>query len=347
MAVINRNRSIAIFLLTLTVLITFLYAGLEGQEYQKKTENLEGQGTEQNPYLIEDIRDLHSIRYTRASVFKIQNDINAQETAYWNSGQGFKPIGSSKGFKGKIYGNNKTIYGLKINRSEKNNVGLFSTINGAEIQNLEIVNTTVYGNKLTGTLTGKAKGDSSLSNITIESTVKGGNRTGGITGDLSGSSKIQDSRVASDVQGGRFTGGITGYSHHNNFINDSESYSTVKTEYFSVGGIVGRNRGEIYNVVSNSTVTGGSRVGGIAGDNIGDLVQTENPEIHNTFSGSQVSGERFKGVFVGMNGLDIENLDKIGQKNYSVIIENSEYLQSESVGGIGIDRAEETDLELR
>ncbi len=80
-----------------------------------------GNGTETNPYLIEDADDLNAMRHHLSSHFKLINDINLGVAPY-SEGEGWNPIDN---FIGTLNGNYHTIYNLYINRPVRNNIGLF------------------------------------------------------------------------------------------------------------------------------------------------------------------------------------------------------------------------------
>ena len=83
-----------------------------------------GDGTKGNPYVIEDVDDLQNMSSNLSAHYVLGNDINASATARWNSGAGFKPIGTpSKRVTGSLDGKNHSITGLFIKYSS-GNIGL-------------------------------------------------------------------------------------------------------------------------------------------------------------------------------------------------------------------------------
>ena len=85
------------------------------------------------------------------------------------------------------------------------------------------------------------------------------------------------------------------------FTNLSSS-STISGNYY-VGGIIGNNYGEINNSYSTGSVSGNYYVGGIIGNNYG--------EINNSFSTGSVSGNKYVGGITGKG--DVENSYSTGQ----------------------------------
>ena len=102
-----------------------------------------GNGTEDDPYLIYNENQLSQVSNflnQEGVVFKLMKDLNLTNwIAENNPSQGWLPIGvESSPFKGKFYGNNHKITGLKINRTSINNVGFFGYVTNATISNLTI-----------------------------------------------------------------------------------------------------------------------------------------------------------------------------------------------------------------
>lgn len=92
-----------------------------------------GSGTDSDPYLIYTAEQLSQIETAKSgSTFKLMADIDLTDFIDKKFGdEGWRPIY----LKGKFLGNNHTISGLRINRPNENNIGLFSTI--SEIHNAE------------------------------------------------------------------------------------------------------------------------------------------------------------------------------------------------------------------
>ncbi|MBE6083648.1 MAG: DUF4430 domain-containing protein, partial [Tissierellaceae bacterium] len=113
-----------------------------------------GEGTEENPYLVEKAKDFsHIMEYPEAH-FKLNNDINLKDAE-------FEPIGTeSNPFRGTFDGNNKEISNLKIDKPESSkNIGFFGVLDNAKIVNVTITNANVTGGSRLGILAGYAKED--------------------------------------------------------------------------------------------------------------------------------------------------------------------------------------------
>jgi len=346
----NFSSKIIIFL-AIVILIALSFHILDTKNTSSNEvifNNLEGNGTNQNPYQIFNTQQLNSIRYSKNSSYILKKDIDAERTKYWNKGRGFNPIGnyeSDDEFKGIIYGRNNTISNLHIKRPLKSHTGLISYSSGSIIQNLNIKSASVTGSHHTGMLIGSTGHNVSIQNVNISGSVKGQNRTGGLVGSLGIESKIQRSISKSNVSGNRFVGGLVGYNQFSSTITQSVSLSAVNGTNIATGGLVGRNEGSIVRSHADSLVSGNDRVGGLAGDNLGYPKQKTNPKIIESNSNSKVSGKRNVGLFVGYNGLTSKYQPE--NKNYTVIIDNSSYVSKKDFEGIAQNNGEIVDLEVK
>lgn len=210
-----------------------------------------GDGTESNPYLIEDDLDLDAVRYNLSACYKVVNDINLSE---WN----WTPIGpknNTEEFRGKFDGNFKTISNLRINNPNLGTVGFFGYIKNAYIKNVILSN--------------------------IDFTMSGNNNTiGGLFGydawsdieccAVSGKITHEINKPNGDI------GGIGGLKQSTWILKCSfvgEIIVPIES-MFNVGGIVGRillgsggqvGAYDISDCYTNIHIAGGSYVGGIYG----------------------------------------------------------------------------------
>ena len=192
----------------------------------------------------ESIRNAYNSKY-----YKLTNDIDL--SAYgknYDNGKGWLPIGRKAGaeiiapiwwFRGTFDGNGKVITGLYINRPDEGFVGLFGYAMGAKIINIAVVGANVYG-------------DFSV---------------GGIAGIMSNNGTIQNCYVSGTISGDRSVGGIVGHFNSNmQQIKNCRSDASVIGNRDTIGGIVAITYGKIENCYATGLVSGGNRVGGIAGD---------------------------------------------------------------------------------
>ncbi len=217
-----------------------------------------GDGSAENPYAVATAEQLDG--YVRANPNKHYVQIGEIDL---NSYSNWDPLPL---FSGVFDGNGYTISNLKIDRSEIDNVGLFSSLNGGE-----------------------------LSNIKLEDVdVKGRHNVGGLAGSKYNGSTIRDSYVSGSVTGSNYVGGISGVSgtidYSGGTINNSYANCSV-TGYDYVGGIVGSSEDPINNSCASGSVTGNSHVGGLTGY-LRDIIK-------NSYVTCSVSGDNTVGGLVG------------------------------------------------
>ncbi len=178
-----------------------------------------GTGTTLDPYLITSCSELQEIESGSGdyAVYKITQDIDCSDTANWNGGLGFEPLGtfadpliwvdlqSEAGFK---------ISNLHINRPEQDYVGLFGYMrNDSGIWLVGLEDPTIVGNDYVGGLVGYATSTNYQSWITV-TYVNGGS-----------------------VTGNDYVGGMMGYGSK---IPVDTSYSTAEVIANSnAGGLIG------------------------------------------------------------------------------------------------------------
>lgn len=267
--------------------------------------DLIGDGTESNPYQIEDLEDLMIMTQAIAAGtgnydtahYRLMDDIDLSFTI--NNGN-WNPIGwyqnaaqlsgnVSNSFKGTFDGDGHTISGLKIVNISKNlqNVGLFGVLDGAVVKNLVIEDARVYGYNHVGILAGQIKGESVITDVTVEGTAAANTSSGGyasdaavgglagkIFGSSSGSRATIENVTATvntvNLGATSKTGGIAG-EVSNAYIVDTSVSATgnnILGRYY-VGGIVGAMSSgtSLYNVSVDGTIGGNGAyaVGGITG----------------------------------------------------------------------------------
>ena len=230
-----------------------------------------GFGTEDVPYQI---TSLSNLRWISDNVDSWDNhfiqtaNIDAADTQNWNEGMGFNPIGSSSFFSGNYDGQNYTVEDLFINRSNSNNVGLFSQINGAVVENIKLIDADVSG----------------LSNV------------GSLVGTSGANSVIRESSGDGIVYGNSNVGGLVGYNNNTNII-FCYTGCTVNGSDSSIGGLIGSmsEQSAVLNCYSISSVNGNSNVGGLVGD-------SNDANISNCYSMGNVNGNEIVGGLVGAIG---------------------------------------------
>ena len=237
---------------------TIYYSEIDVWDGVSVSEGLAGEGTLENPYLIQSAADF---AYFAGVLNAVQGDAGTNYKVTTFSGQYFKMTKSVdlnghslivgmhagwnnyQGFFGSFDGNNCTIRGININNNTTNSSALFGCIaKGGSVKNLSTygtINGRVRLSGLVGYLLGTV--DNITSYVTLNQTGTG-NETGTVGG-----------VVANQENSG---GAIT------NCVN----YGTITGQSYIFGGIVGSGGATIENCVNWGNVTAGNvSVGGISG----------------------------------------------------------------------------------
>lgn len=296
-----------------------------------------GDGSEGNPYLIEDLADFQAFAdpnnaatYWAGGVHtKLMTDIDL-------SGKTISPIGNAGAyFKGGFNGNYHTISHLTISSSIQEHVGLFGIVCPMGepgtlkcfIKNLGLINPAIsttyesYDGACAGTLVGNVRSYDD-NPVTIENCyVTGGSVEGyGNVGGLIGYAGCDIIQCYTDISvSGEYTvGGLVGHGGQGTHIDQCYSLGDVSGTSI-VGGLAGnlsyKYEGVVSNCYAQGDVHGNSDVGGFAGQN-------NSMNIVNSYSTGYVSGNHDPvGGFAGTS-TDIMNcywdVETSGQVNSSV-----------------------------
>ncbi|TVQ08181.1 MAG: hypothetical protein EA361_17185, partial [Bacteroidetes bacterium] len=262
---------------TITVILSCLFSSYLLMA-QTSVEPAAGDGTESSPYEIATLENLYWIaayddevadpdQYARWSSHYIQvADIDASETVDWFDGNGWLPIGNP--FSGVYNGQNHTIDGLFINRTDQYSTGLFLWTQGGVLKNLGVTNVDITGQGSTGALVGLNFQHSVVSHCYSTGTMNGSHMLGGLVGENMASSQILHSHSTCNVTGVDWSlGGLVGYNDNESIIDHCYSTGNVSSGiYWSYsGGLVGQSIGlsSISNSYSTGNVYGGFAVGGL------------------------------------------------------------------------------------
>ncbi|HPO12267.1 MAG TPA: GLUG motif-containing protein [Candidatus Hydrogenedentes bacterium] len=249
--------------------------------------------------------------------YQLTNDIDASQTAQWNHGDGFIPIGNDTfPFTGSFDGQDHVISGLTIHRPNDNYIGLFGCIRSAAgIYNLQLHDVTVKGNWYVGGLIGQ-NSQSTVSQCSVTGAVAGINYIGGLAGTSSGTITRCYTK-AFTIGKERVVGGLVG-------DNDNGSVTQCFTAgdiagLTSVGGLIGINAfyGTVTQCYTAGAASGQYRIGGCIGVNEGAVVQC--------YAASCVSAEQNAG------GLISDNQNTVTDSYWDTQISDSTY----SDGGMG------------
>lgn len=242
-----------------------------------------GDGTEENPYLVEDAEDLDAIREIEKDgdevepyYFKQTNDIDLSSYENW------EPIKYAKKneedddqvtvFDGVYDGGEYKIKNLTID-SEDDNIGLFGKTEEAILENIFLENVNVKGDGYVGALSGYFTGTVSNCHVN-KGEVKGSFSVGGLLGGhLDGEIKncSTDINVIGDVD---VVGGLFGEGGGVYLIKNSSAKGDVVGGGSDTGGLIG-NLGftqELNYCFAKGDVKGNENVGGLigSGGNIGE-----------------------------------------------------------------------------
>ncbi len=231
-----------------------------------------GSGTEEDPYLIGNARQLQNIGKSEylntGKYFKLIDDIDL-------TGVTWTPIGtyssnlSTTAFVGVFDGNGKKIRNLTYNDSSKTNVGVFGYIYNATVTNLIIESANITAKQYVGALSGGAR-NSTIEKVGVRnSTLKATDGSNGYVGGLLGDAYSEESSTtiliikecfvenvtvesnASSARAGAFAGRVTANRAKNGLIENCYATGVVASNTSSthVGGFTGifssSNGGEV------------------------------------------------------------------------------------------------------
>lgn len=220
---------------------------------------LDGEGTEENPYLINNDDDFAMFlinlcddeeSYGAGLKFKQTADLKAPDQSSLIPGRGYW----GAPFAGIYDGGGHTVSNLYYHgsgrESSDSGIGLFSELTGsAEIMNLKVAGVAMSGlYKDCGIVAGYSNGDVSMSGISIAGNVDDGDAVGGIVGNVKGGTlSLSDIEMHVNMRGENYVGGLVG------FLSNGASLEVRKVRipdyHFSVngkksvGGILGCSKG--------------------------------------------------------------------------------------------------------
>tara|TARA_R110001606_G_scaffold108853_1_gene234092 strand:- start:560 stop:5311 length:4752 start_codon:yes stop_codon:yes gene_type:complete len=205
--------------------------------------------------VIQNVEQLQAMRNDVTANYLLGNHIDAADTASWNGGAGFVPVGDGTyGYRGVFDGLGYSINGLTINRPNTNNVGLFGvTLGGSQVHNIGLINAAITGGGNVGGLVGDLNGSIRQSYVTGR--VSGRQFVGGLVGQSTGS--IKQSYSSADVTGsGSDIGGLVGYASEYGAIEESYATGQVGGTALRIGGLIGQLHGDIVNTYWNTETSG-------------------------------------------------------------------------------------------
>ncbi|MBN1124247.1 MAG: hypothetical protein JXA82_04505 [Sedimentisphaerales bacterium] len=233
----------------------------------------QGDGTAENPFLIQTPEDIQTLSLTHMiwdCYFLLENDLNLD-------GFAINPIGhetAGNSFRGHFDGQGHSISNMTLSySSDSDYVGLFGYISSAgNVQDLILDSVYVVGGDCIGGLAGMTTG--TIMDCRVTGTVAGESRVGGVAGDNRGI--IQDCCSEASIIGRQYIGGLVGWNDEPGKIQQSYAKGTISAPAIydshqgSAGGLVGINRSDIINSFSSGNVsnyTYGVGYGGLVGRN--------------------------------------------------------------------------------
>jgi hypothetical protein len=263
--------------------------------------------------------DLDAVRDNLSGDYILMNDLNSTPEGYTllasttaNGGKGWEPIGYSTpgpagcqasspihhGLSGALDGQGYEICDLFINNPDEFAVGLFAYLKeGGTIKNVGVVNFTVNGYNVVGSLVGLNEGGT-VDNCYSTGNVAGHAAIGGLVGRLYGGN-ISNSYSTGNVSAKSSTGigGLVGQQHPEGTISNSYTTCSVAGRRIGSGGI------------------GSGDIGGLVGDNYyGD----EN--VISSFWDKETSGLSTSDGGTGKNTTEMQDIATFSDAGWNIIV---------------------------
>lgn len=249
---------------------------------------LHGSGTINDPYIIQNVNEMNTIRLNKNAHYVLGSDIDLSSTVIWDKGEGWTPIGTPDNkFSGTFDGNGHRVINMIINRPDASFQGLFGFTENAVIKNIVLKNANIHAGNNSGALAGLTK-DSIIENSMAKGIViSTENNIGGLIGSVLGG-LVTRAFTDTMVYGKDHTGGLTGNLTDNAELSYSYSTGSVYGET-AVGGLTGRAGSlNTYSVITNcyslATVSGDSKIGGLTG-------YSQSANIYYSYSTGPVFGQ--------------------------------------------------------
>ena len=322
------------------------------------SEPLQGTGTSEDPYVIEDVNDLQKMWMESWACYRLAGILDLTQ---------FDRSGSVvDGFFGTFDGNESVIQNLNL--VGEDHFGLFGTLSPtAHVFDLQLLGVDVNGTRdcvgsLAGINSGQITQCSAIGQVcgydytgglvglnqgTVQQCSYVGylnayGRSGGLIGKNSGTVNICCS--SGSVYGDYTSGGLVGSNY--GLIRNCNSDSQVTLNKNYAGGLVSENYGTIEACFSTGTIQGDLRVGGLVAYNYGSILSSYSTgkalgsryvgglvgyhyrgEISECWSAGTVEGQEDTGGLVGLNNAVVR----------ACVWDVQTSNQSESAGGIGLD----------
>ena len=191
-----------------------------------------GNGTMENPYLVEDGHDLNAIRKNVLAHYKIVKNVDLTQVCNEQGGNGWAPI---EDFRGTLEGNGFSVRNLFINRAEDCQA-LFKSLRGGAIMNMglvavNIVGGTSYCAPFVGQMTTQ---DDLIENCYATGSISAGGSIAGLVGRMDGGTIINSYSEVNVAATAAYPAGLVSYLNN--------EYALIKNCYYA-GTISGGNSG--------------------------------------------------------------------------------------------------------
>ncbi len=234
--------------------------------------DLEGSGTETNPYRIKDAAQLRKFADAVNGVGGAPNtgicavltqNINLSGVCGADTGS-WTPIGTNTHpYRGTFDGASFAVSGLYCQKPGGSYAGLFGA-NAGIIKNLGVSGGSVSAGSYAGGLCGINKG--TITGCYSAASVSGDKYTGGVCGYNENGATVNVCYNTGAINGGKYVGGICGYNK--SATSDCYNTGTVIGNSTSIGGICGYNKKLVSGCFNTGEVGGGTNyVGSVCGYN--------------------------------------------------------------------------------
>ena len=288
-----------------------------------------GQGTETEPYLIQNLVDLKQLatdvnaasdaKTYEKTYFRLTNNIDLNNEEWTPIGNGVCSGSGYTGavFKGTFDGDGHTISGLNIASVDEVNtpVGLFGVVSGGTVKNLVLDTVSVNTNSMSagaaiGLMVDEATAESiyvSGSLIASNTNANGRNEgLGGVVGTITEKGTVTNcintaSVTATDFSKDGCAGGVVGKAYYNtefgNTIRIENCINTgAVTGKYAAGGIVSFSTAKVINCINTGTVKAGTEAGGIIGEQTSYGVISGNSNCGDISNTSGSTGTAYGGI---------------------------------------------------
>ncbi len=207
---------------------------------------------------------------------QLQNnfDLNEQEWTPMFSGSF-----ANGGFQGVFDGNGFTVRGLQITQYNNNGYSFIGCLDGGKVMNLNFEDISInYQNGSYAAAIGVIRNNASIENVNVKSgNITGYNNVGGICGNIYDLGSITNCTNNANISGRSSIGGICGSSSSNNNTDISVITNCTNNGNITftisgptnVGGIIGQNKGDVVGCTNTGKITSDKgtpqKIGGIVG----------------------------------------------------------------------------------